>query len=101
MNASKDWTIHLQRHFDIDIEWLVNYFKNVINRPEVNGPQNGMLLNLGLHFVRSATFEQYKELIDKYIDVIKETSTDVIWRTTTSVYKHENHTHKRFQTNQV
>ena len=103
VNPRKDWTIHLERHFDLDIPWLVQYFKGVLTRPELNGFENGMLLNLGLHFVRSASFKQYKTLIDEFIKVIKSTNTktNVIWRTTTSIYKRENKTHKRFQTNQV
>ncbi|XP_066922504.1 uncharacterized protein [Clytia hemisphaerica] len=100
VNPRKDWTIHLNRHHDLDIPWLVNYFKSVITRKELKETDSGMLLNLGLHFVRTSSFEQYKTLIDSFIKVIRASKTDVVWRSTTSIYKREDKTHKRFQTNQ-
>ena len=62
---------------------------------------SGILLNLGLHFIRSASFEQYQKLVDEVVKVIQKSKVDVVWRTTTSIFKRENNAHKRFQTNQV
>ena len=90
------------RHpFSIDIPWLVRYFTNVTETLERNNMQNGMLLNLGLHFIRSTSFENYQRLINEYIKVIHRHKTKVIWRSMTAVYRPENKTHKRFQTYQV
>ena len=100
-DPKKDKTVHWLRHFHIDLPWLVNYFKNVISSANIDNSASGMLLNLGLHFIRSTSFANYRTLIDKYIDVIKQHKTNVIWRTTTSIHKPETKAHKRFQTHQV
>ena len=102
INCDQDWTIHFKHDFDLDIKWLVDYFTATITRPEMNdGHSNAMLLNLGLHFIRSASFEEYKKVLDGVIKAIQLTKVDVVWRTTTSIYKRQENPEKRFQTNQV
>ena len=66
-----------------------------------DGHSNAMLLNLGLHFIRSASFEQYQKILNGVIKVIQQSQVNVVWRTTTSIYKRQENPEKRFQTNQV
>lgn len=96
-----DVTIHMKDNRSMNIPSLINYVRRVVTRKEMNGPQNAMILNLGLHFVRTASFDEYKQLIDQVVNVIKKSPADVVWRTTTGIYRPEDKTHKRFQTHQV
>ena len=96
----KDKSLHMKTQFNINVKWLVNYFKGVLEKKELMRNDSGMLLNLGLHFIRSTSFEIYQKIIRRYIKQIKKHKTKVIWRTTTSIYIPEFKAHKRFQTYQ-
>lgn len=96
----KDKSLHMKTRFKINIPWLVKYFKGVLKKPQLKKKDSGMLLNLGLHFIRSTSFENYQKIIKRYIKQIKKHKTRVIWRTTTSIYIPEFKAHKRFQTYQ-
>lgn len=99
-DPKKDKTLHWLRHQHIDLSWLNNYFKNVLDNSKLNNQDSAMLLNLGLHFIRSTTFINYKKLIDSYIEIIKHHQTKVVWKSTTAIYRPDSKAHKRFQTNQ-
>ncbi|XP_012555003.1 uncharacterized protein LOC101234683 isoform X1 [Hydra vulgaris] len=96
----KDKSIHLKHDYFINLPWLVKYFAKLLNKDKLKRSDSGMLLNVGLHYIRSTSFDIYKQLIDGYIKAIKSHPTDVVWRTTTAIYRAEKYTHKRFQTNQ-
>jgi len=100
VDPKKDDSIHLYRDVpsDINIIWLVDYFKEVLEKPDLNKDDGGMLLNLGLHFLRSTTFQNYQKVVDGFLKVIKDHRTSVVWRSTTAIYKPEFKVHKRFQT---
>lgn len=99
-DSKLDKSLHWKTQFNIDIPWLVKYFKAVLEKPELMRKDSGMLLNLGLHFIRSTSFSNYQKIIKRYIQQIKKHKTKVIWRTTTSIYIPEFKAHKRFQTYQ-
>ncbi|XP_032237149.1 uncharacterized protein LOC116618019 [Nematostella vectensis] len=84
---------------DFKVTRVLDHFRSVILAPDVNHVNSVIFLNMGLHYVMSLPLEQYKDLIQKTIAVIKEVSLDargnsarsfkghVIWKTTTSINK--------------
>ena len=62
---------------------------------------SALIINYGLHLVRSTSFENYQKLIQQLIEDFANHDGEVVWRTTTSIWKQQLKVHKRFQTNQV
>ena len=101
-NLSKMWVYPYQGQQlppwdknDYDDKIILNHFRAVLERPEMN-ENSVMILNLGLHYMESVTLQDYRILIKKIIDILKERDketgefkykTRVIWKTSTSMSK--------------
>ena len=101
-NLSKMWVYPYQGqqlpHWDkndYDEKIILNHFRAVLERPDMN-ENSVMILNLGLHYMESITLQDYRILIKKIIDILKERDketgefkykTRVIWKTSTSMSK--------------
>lgn len=95
-----DPSIHRKDPEDISIEKIASYLKSSLDAAE-RGESSAVVINYGLHLVRSTSFENYKRLIAEVIKIFKKFKGEIIWRTTTSAWQQETKVHKRFQTNQV
>lgn len=80
---------------DYDYNVILDSLRAVLGRPEMN-KNSVMILNLGLHYLESTTFQDYQLLIRKVIDILKERNketgelkyqTRVIWKSSTSISK--------------
>eukprot|EP00794_Sanderia_malayensis_P019988 gene19989-21948_t len=69
---------------------IINELSQVLQHPYFNVPESVILMNFGLHFVEGVKFEDYKILINSIIEVLSNNYVGkVVWRTTTSFYKHK------------
>ena len=79
---------------DFQHEKIVEDLRSILGRPEMD--ENGVLiLNLGLHYVESVKFSDYKLLMRAVVKLLEEKEpngerrykTRAIWKTTTSISK--------------
>lgn len=100
-NLSKMWVYPYQGQVppwddkDYDDKIILDHLREVLERPEMN-ENSVMILNLGLHYMESVTLQDYRLLIKRVIDILKESDKDtgelkyktrVIWKTSTSISK--------------
>ena len=96
-----DDSIHMQDPSDISVPDILGYLRQVLKKRHMKTEESAIVLNYGLHFARSTSFEKYKKLILGVVEELKSYKGQLVWRTTTSVWKQHWKVHKRFQTNQV
>lgn len=64
---------------------LLYELESVVSKPEMN-EKSVLVLNYGLHYVRSLRLEQFKRMIDDVIMMLKTRfNGTLIWKTTTAV----------------
>lgn len=100
-NLSKMWVYPYHQQVppwddkDYNYNIILDSLRAVLERPEMN-KNSVMILNLGLHYMESTTFQDYQLLIRKVIDILKERNketgelkyqTRVIWKSSTSISK--------------
>lgn len=81
---------------DFEPQQVIDHIRGVLKRPEMNSENCAMILNLGLHYIESTSFTNYKILLNGVLDLLNERNaetgemkykTRVIWKTTTSMNK--------------
>ncbi|KAK3749465.1 hypothetical protein QZH41_013431, partial [Actinostola sp. cb2023] len=72
-------------HKYINIPRIINELKSVITRPEMD-ENSALLLNAGVHLLKSSSFYTYQKVINSMVWVLKQFYRGtVIWKTTTSI----------------
>jgi hypothetical protein len=124
-NFTYNWVYNIQNStiekneqdfLDIDHERVIQELKTVLYKPEMNDSKSVLVLNFGLHFVSSIHFTNYKKLINRTIDVLREMKEenglfrrrfqgDVIWKSTSAINRdrlqNPYYQGRRFMTQQV
>ena len=107
-----------QRNFlPINITRVLQAIANVIHSPHMNDKNSVILLNHGLHFITSTNFSTYRVVIDRIVDLFKETKKSdqgeeeikfkgkMIWKTNAAIHRERlrlpHHHKRRFLTRQV
>ena len=84
---------------DFNEELVISGIRDVLSRPEMNTPDSLLVLNLGVHFIKTINFSSYQRLLDGVIRMLKETErtssgetvpkyqTKFIWKTFTALHK--------------
>lgn len=81
---------------DFEPQQILDHIRGVLERPEMNCKKSAMILNLGLHYIESTSFTNYKILLTGVLNLLNERNaetgemkymTRVIWKTTTSMNK--------------
>lgn len=89
---------------------VIDLIKEVLSKDEMMGSDNVFVLNFGLHYARSVSFETFKKLVQDVIVMLHDhkqkhnNSARVVWKTTTAARKEKEIlylTFKRFLTEQV
>jgi len=92
-------------HNNINIPRILNELKSVIQRPEMQDENSALLLNTGVHLLKSSSFYTYQKVINGMIAVLKRFYRGtVIWKTTTSIGEQKqlySGCFRRFHTEQV
>ena len=81
---------------DFDHKQILLHIRRVLEKPEMNNENSAMILNLGLHYIESTSFTNYRILLDGVLNLLNERNRKtgelkykarVIWKTTTSMNK--------------
>ena len=84
---------------DFNQELVISGIRKVLSRPDMNNPQSALVLNLGLHFMKTLNFSTYQKLLEGVIGLLRETTTNgngdrvpkynskFIWKTSTAIHK--------------
>lgn len=80
---------------DIDIEKILDDFKNMVMTDVYNNEASVVIVNFGLHFVESTNFSNYQRLIKELAMFATEKNDlghqnfqgKIIWKTTTAINK--------------
>ncbi|XP_047130300.1 uncharacterized protein LOC100205549 isoform X1 [Hydra vulgaris] len=86
----EDWVFDDQ---DFNQTLHLNFIKNVIMNSYMRKKESVLLINFGLHLVKSLPMSKLKNLFNEFIIMLKELNTDplkfpiVIWKTTTPPYQ--------------
>ena len=87
------------RNKDFNQELVISGIRKVLSKPEMNNPHSMLVLNLGLHFMKTVNFSTYQKLLEGVKGLLRETKTDAngkrvpkynskfIWKTTTAIHK--------------
>ncbi len=76
---------------DFDADRIVDELKQVLYNPKMD-KDSVVLLNYGLHFAEASNFSNFRLLIDKLGNLLRNRTDyrpSVIWRTTTSLNRHK------------
>ena len=77
---------------DFSSDRVVSELQRVLDDPRFDN-NSVILLNYGLHFAQDVRFSQFKEVINKIVDLLlrykrlKNFRAKIIWKTTTALYK--------------
>ena len=69
----------------IDIPRVIKYFADVLDRPDMQSKDSSVILNMGLHYIRSVSFRMGQNILDSFIREAQRHPAKVIWRGQTAV----------------
>ena len=116
-NLSYNWIYpytqaSIRKNDDLDFrpQIVIDLIKEVLSKDGMRGSENVLVLNFGLHYARSVSFETFKKLVQDVIVMLHDhkqkhnNSARVIWKITTAARKEKQKlyfSHRRFLTEQV
>ena len=73
------------RNKDFNQELVISGIRKVLSKPEMNNPHSVLVLNLGLHFMKTVNFSTYQKLLEGVKGLLRprQTQTESGFRSTT------------------
>ena len=88
----------------ISISRILNELRNVVTRFDMD-QDSALILNAGVHLLKSTSFYNYQKIIDSFISLLKRYYRGtVIWKSTTAIHDQRelySGCYRRFHTEQV
>ena len=89
---------------NIDIPRILSELREVVSRSDMD-ESSALVLNAGVHFLKSASFNQYQQIISGFVYILKRYYRGtVVWKTITSIHDQQemySGCFRRFHTEQV
>ena len=63
---------------DVNISLVLKEFREVFQNPDMSNEGSVLLLNVGMHYIRSTTLEMVRRIIDSLINVVKRHKVNTI-----------------------
>ena len=65
---------------DVNIPLVLKEFTEDFQNPDMSNEDSVLLLNVGMHYIRSTTLEMVRRIIDSLINVVKRHKVNTIWK---------------------